>query len=113
MQKCSRRNYIAALCATMCRRSVFESIVGFNPRFSIAEGSTCIFACSGNFLRKPMTAKSQNTDGTVWGLARDCGEMLREALSALRAQQPRLSRDPNLICAYREEITTGKRLRPT
>jgi glycosyltransferase involved in cell wall biosynthesis len=105
-----RRNYIAALCATMCRRSVFESLVGFNPRFSIA-------ADYDLYLRVLREFPAQTHDGEVaeyrrhgLGISADCGEMLREALSALRAQRPHLSRDPNLIRAHRDGIHYWKTL---
>jgi glycosyltransferase involved in cell wall biosynthesis len=105
-----RRNYITALCATMCRRAVFEAIRGFNPALSVA-------ADYDLYLRVLREFPIWNHDREVaeyrrhgLGLSVHPGHMLREALAALRAQRPHLAGDPSLTSAYKAGIRYWKAL---
>jgi hypothetical protein len=94
----------------MCRRSIFESIAAFDPRFSIA-------ADYDVYLRVLREFPAQSHDGEVaeyrrhgLGISANSAEMLREALAALRAQRPHLGGDPHLIRAYRDGVRYWKAL---
>jgi glycosyltransferase involved in cell wall biosynthesis len=105
-----RRNYIAAICATMCRRDVFESVVGFNPALGVA-------ADYDWYLRLLREFPARTHDGEVaeyrrhgLGISADVGQMLREVLFALRAQRPHLNGDAALMDAYRDGVRYWKTL---
>ena len=96
-----RRNYIAALCTVMFRRSVFEAVAGFSSSFSIC-------ADYDLYLRilRQFPAASHQVEIAAYrrhglGLSMHIDRLLREALAALDAQRPSLRGDPVLIDAYR------------
>jgi glycosyltransferase involved in cell wall biosynthesis len=105
-----RRNYIAALCATMCRRDVFESVVGFNPALGVA-------ADYDWYLRVLREFPARTHDGEVaeyrrhgLGISADGAQVLRETLFALRAQRRHLRGNPALMHAYRAGVRHWKSL---
>ncbi len=105
-----RRNYIAALSATMCRRSVFESIAAFDPRFSIAADYDFYLRVLREFPAKCHDGEVAEYRRHGLGISANSAEMLREALAALRAQRPHLGGDPHLIRAYRDGVRYWKAL---
>jgi hypothetical protein len=96
-----RRNYIAALCTVMFRRSVFEAVIGFSPSFSVC-------ADYDLYLRilRQFPAASHEVEIAAYrrhglGISMHVDRLLREALAALDAQRPSLGGNPMLIDAYR------------
>ena len=105
-----RRNYITALCATMCRRAVFESIAGFNPAFSAAADYDFYLRVLREFPAWCHDREVAEYRRHGLGLSTDAGRILRDALSALRAQRPLLDGDETLTRAYRTGIRYWKAL---
>jgi glycosyltransferase involved in cell wall biosynthesis len=105
-----RRNYIAAPCAVMWRRGVFETIAGFNPAFS----ATADYELYLRTLRE-FPAWSHEHEVAEYrrhglGLSAHAGQILREALAALRAERPHLAGNPTLTRAYRSGLRYWKML---
>jgi hypothetical protein len=100
-----RRNYVAALCTVMFRRSVFEAVEGFSTAFSVC-------ADYDLYLRvlRQFRAATHDTEVAAYrrhglGISSHVDQLLREALAALEAQRPALRGMPALLDAYR----TGRR----
>jgi glycosyltransferase involved in cell wall biosynthesis len=105
-----RRNYIAALCAAMCRRAVFESIAGFNPLLSIVADYDFYLRVLHEFPVWTHDQEVAEYRRHGLGISTHPGQMLREALFALRAQRPHLAGDPTLTEAYRSGVRYWKAL---
>jgi glycosyltransferase involved in cell wall biosynthesis len=96
-----RRNYVAALCTVMFRRSAFEAVAGFSPAFSVC-------ADYDLYLRvlRDSPAACHEAEVAAYrrhglGISTQVDQLLREALAALDAQRPGLRDRPDLIEAYR------------
>ena len=105
-----RRNYIAALCAVMWRRGVFETIAGFNPAFSATADYELYLRALREFPAWSHEHEVAEYRRHGLGLSAHAGQILREALAALRAERPHLAGKPTLIRAYRSGIRYWKTL---
>jgi glycosyltransferase involved in cell wall biosynthesis len=105
-----RRNYISALCAAMCRRAVFESIDGFNPALSVVADYDLYLRVLHEFPVWSHDLEVAEYRRHGLGISAQSGQMLKEALLALRAQRPHLAGDPTLTQAYRSGVRYWKAL---
>ena len=105
-----RRNYIAALCATMCRRAVFETVPGFNPALSVAADYDFYLRVLREFPIWSHDREVAEYRRHGLGISANPRRMLHDALAALRAQRPHLAGDPSLISAYKDGVRYWKAL---
>ena len=105
-----RRNYIAAPCAVMWRRGVFEALAGFNPAFSVTADYELYLRALREFPAWSHGQEVAEYRRHGLGLSGDAGQILREALDALRAERPYLAGRPALTGAYRSGIRYWKTL---
>jgi glycosyltransferase involved in cell wall biosynthesis len=96
-----RRNYIAALCAAMFRRAVFETTSGFDRRFSIAADYDLYLRVLREFPAATHEDEVAEYRRHGLGMSDNAGQMLREVLAALRAQRRSIAGDATLLRAYR------------
>jgi glycosyltransferase involved in cell wall biosynthesis len=96
-----RRNYVAALCTVMFRRSVFETVSGFSPAFSVCADYDLYLRVLRDFPAACHDAEVAAYRRHGLGISTHVDQLLREALAALEAQRPALRGDPQLIAAYR------------
>ena len=105
-----RRNYIAAPCAVMWRRGVFEAIAGFNPAFSVTADYELYLRALREFPAWSHDQEVAEYRRHGLGLSAHAGQILREALNALRAERPYLTGKPALTGAYRSGVRYWKAL---
>jgi glycosyltransferase involved in cell wall biosynthesis len=105
-----RRNYIAAPCAVMWRRGVFEALAGFNPAFSVTADYELYLRALREFPAWSHEQEVAEYRRHGLGLSGHAGQILREALDALRAERPYLAGKPVLTGAYRSGIRYWKTL---
>ena len=105
-----RRNYITALCAVMWRRAVFETIAGFNPAFSVTADYELYLRTLREFPAWSHEQEVAEYRRHGLGLSAHAGQILREALEALRAERPYVAGKPVLTGAYQSGIRYWKTL---
>jgi glycosyltransferase involved in cell wall biosynthesis len=102
------RNYISAPCGAMCRRDVFESVEGFNRSFSICADYEFYLRVLRQFPAWSHDLEVGEYRRHGVGISARSGHMLREALTALRAERRYVKGDASLIRAYRSGVRFWK-----
>jgi glycosyltransferase involved in cell wall biosynthesis len=103
-----RRNYVSAPCGAMCRRDVFESVEGFNPSLSVCADYDFYLRVLRQFPAWSHDLEVADYRRHGLGLSTRSGQMLREALTALRRERRYVKGDPTLTRAYRSGIRFWK-----
>ena len=105
-----RRNYVAALCTVMFRRSVFESVAGFTPELSVCADYDLYLRVLCQFPAWSHAHEVAEYRRHGLGLSTQADRMLQEALTALRARRAHLGGNRTLIRAYRSGFRFWKAL---
>ncbi len=106
-----RRNYIAALCGQRCAGGrCSNAIAGFNPLLSIVADYDLYLRVLHEFPVWSHDREVAEYRRHGLGISTQPGQMLKEALFALRAQRPHVADDPTLAQAYRSGVRYWKAL---